>query len=118
MTSLHRLAIFTGSSSGHDPVYQNSVAELGSALARAGIGVVYGGGRIGLMGQIADSVLGAGGHVHGVIPDLLVEREQAHQGLSTLETVPDMHTRKARFGQLGDGFVALPGGMGTLEELS
>lgn len=117
MTELNRLTVFTGGASGHDLSYQRQVRHLGGALAQAGIGVVYGGGKVGLMGQIADSCLEAGGQVIGVIPEVLVEREVAHQGVTQLEVVPDMHARKARLGALGDAFVALPGGMGTLEEL-
>lgn len=117
MTQLHRLAIFTGGASGHDALYQQCVQELGAALAEAGLGVVYGGGHVGLMGHLADAALQAAGEVIGVIPQVLVDREEAHQGLSRLEIVEDMHTRKARFAELGEGFVALPGGMGTLEEL-
>lgn len=117
MTELNRLSIFTGSATGHDLTYQQQVRTLGAALAEAGVGVVYGGGKVGLMGQIADSALEAGGEVIGVIPEVLVEREAAHRGLTQLELVADMHTRKARLGELGDAFVTLPGGMGTLEEL-
>lgn len=98
-------------------MHRETTRRLGAALAEAGIAVVYGGGRVGLMGTIADSALEAGGEVIGVIPEVLVEREVAHEGLTDLEVVPDMHARKARMAQLGDAFVALPGGMGTLEEL-
>ncbi|GAA1813849.1 LOG family protein [Nesterenkonia flava] len=117
MTNLTQLSIFTGGASGHDLTYQREVRRFGAAVAQAGIGIVYGGGKVGLMGQVADAALEAGGEVTGIIPEVLTEREVAHQGLTHLEVVPDMHTRKARLGELGDAFVTLPGGMGTLEEL-
>lgn len=110
------LTVFTGSASGADPDYTTAARELGADLAAAGFSVVYGGATVGLMGQIADAALEAGGEVHGVIPEVLMNREVAHQGLTSLELVPDMHTRKSRMAELGDGFLALPGGMGTLEE--
>ncbi len=110
------LTVFTGSASGTDPDYAEEIRELGTALAAAGIGVVYGGATVGLMGHIADAALEAGGEVRGVIPEVLMNREVAHQGLTSLELVPDMHARKSRMAELGDGFLALPGGMGTLEE--
>lgn len=110
------LTVFTGSTSGTDPDHTTAARELGGALAAAGISVVYGGATVGLMGHIADAALEAGGEVHGVIPEVLMDREVAHQGLTSLELVPDMHTRKSRMAELGDGFLALPGGMGTLEE--
>nr|WP_218221406.1 TIGR00730 family Rossman fold protein [Nesterenkonia sp. Act20] len=110
------MTVFTGSASGTDPEYTTETRELGSALAAVGISVVYGGAMVGLMGHLADAALGAGGEVHGVIPEVLMDREVAHQGLTSLELVPDMHTRKSRMAELGDGFIALPGGMGTLEE--
>lgn len=112
-----RLALFTGSSDGTDPRFAEAVAALATELARRGIGVVYGGGRVGLMGVVADAALAAGGEVVGVIPERLVDAEVAHAGLSRLEVVPDMHARKARMAELADGFVALPGGLGTLEEI-
>lgn len=117
VTTLNRLTVYTGSASGHDLIYQQQVRALGTALAEGGIGVVYGGGKVGLMGQIADSTMEAGGQVIGVIPEVLIGREVAHQGLTQLDVVDNMHTRKARMGELGDAFLALPGGMGTLEEL-
>lgn len=110
------LTVFTGSASGADLDYTEEVRRLGAALAGAEIGVVYGGGKVGLMGQIADAALQAGGEVHGIIPEVLMGREVGHHGLTSLEIVPDMHTRKSRMADLGDGFIALPGGMGTLEE--
>lgn len=113
---LRRLTIFTGSATGTDLSYQQEVRKLGQVLAAQGVGVVYGGGKVGLMGQVADAVLDSGGEVYGVIPDVLIDKEMGHPGLTQLDVVPDMHTRKQRMAQLGDAFVALPGGMGTLEE--
>lgn len=112
-----RLTVFTGSSTGHDPVHRRAADQLGAALARRGVELVYGGGHVGLMGVLADAVLRAGGVVHGVMPQHLVDREDAHPRLTTLEVVEDMHARKRRMAELGDGFLALPGGVGTLEEL-
>jgi hypothetical protein len=110
-----RVCVYCGSSSGHDPRYVAAAAELGDGLARAGIGVVYGGGRIGLMGTVADAALAAGGEVIGVIPRFLEEREVAHTGVD-LRVVESMHERKALMAELADVFVALPGGFGTFEE--
>jgi hypothetical protein len=114
---MRRLCVFSGSSPGAHPDYAQAAAELGRALAGQGIGVVYGGAHVGLMGTIADAALEAGGEVVGVIPQALVDREIAHTGLSDLHVVGSMHERKAKMADLADGFVALPGGMGTLEEL-
>jgi uncharacterized protein (TIGR00730 family) len=115
---MQRVCVFCGSSPGRDPRYAAAARALGETLAREGIGVVYGGARAGLMGAVADAALGAGGEVVGVIPRSLVDREIAHQGLTSLRVVETMHERKALMGQLADGgFVALPGGLGTLEEL-
>jgi uncharacterized protein (TIGR00730 family) len=102
---------------GSDPAFRGAAHALGEAMARRGIGLVYGGGQVGLMGIVADAALEGGGEVIGVITDQLVSAEVAHRGLSSLEVVPDMHQRKARFEQLADGFVALPGGFGTVEEV-
>jgi uncharacterized protein (TIGR00730 family) len=113
---LGTLTIFAGSASGDDPAYVRAAADLGADLARRGIGIVYGGGRVGLMGVLADAALAAGGAVTGVIPRALVEAELAHDGLTRLDVVADMAARKARLAELADGFVALPGGVGTLEE--
>ena len=113
-----RLCVFCGSASGHDPVYAAAAKDVGSLLARHGIEIVYGGGRVGLMGTLADAALGEGGRVIGVIPAALEKREVAHRGLSELHVVSSMHERKALMAKLSDGFVALPGGFGTLEELS
>lgn len=112
-----RLTVFTGSAPGDSPAFADAAAGLARALANSGIGVVYGGGRAGLMGVVADAALAAGGAVVGVIPQGLVDRELAHRDLTRLEVVPDMHARKLRMAELADGFVALPGGAGTLEEL-
>lgn len=110
------VAVFTGSSPGLDPGYADATAVLGRALARADIGVVFGGGRVGLMGVVADAAMEAGGHVTGVIPDGLFAAEVPHRGVSELLVVPDMHTRKAQMAARAGAFVALPGGIGTLEE--
>lgn len=111
------LTVFCGSAEGHDPGYRQAAIELGRFMAEQGIQLVYGGGHVGLMGTIADAVLAAGGRVHGVIPEYLRARELAHEGLTVLDVVADMHARKARMAELADAFVALPGGVGTLEEL-
>jgi uncharacterized protein (TIGR00730 family) len=112
-----RVTVFAGSSMGDCPAYAAAAADLGTGLARAGIGVVYGGASVGLMGVLADAALAAGGEVIGVIPQVLVEAEVAADRLTSLEVVDNLHTRKARMAQLGDAFVAMPGGLGTLEEL-
>jgi uncharacterized protein (TIGR00730 family) len=114
---MDRLCVFCGSSPGHDPAYAALAAKLGRTLAQRRIGVVYGGGRIGLMGVLADAALSAGGEVIGVIPKPLLDREHGHLGLTQLRVVDSMHERKALMVELADGFVALPGGIGTLEEL-
>jgi uncharacterized protein (TIGR00730 family) len=112
-----RLCVFCGSSAGNDPAFADAAVRLGTMLADAGIELVYGGGRAGLMGIVADAALVAGGVVTGVIPQALVDRELAHRGCTTLHVVGSMHERKAKMADLADGFVALPGGIGTLEEL-
>jgi uncharacterized protein (TIGR00730 family) len=112
-----RLCVYCGSNAGASPAYRDAAQALGEAMARRGITLVYGGGQVGLMGVLADAALSVGGEVIGVITDQLVSSEVAHRGLSALEVVPDMHQRKARFEQLSDGFVALPGGFGTVEEV-
>jgi uncharacterized protein (TIGR00730 family) len=114
---MRRLCVFAGSSSGARPEYRAAAGELGRALAARGIGVVYGGARVGLMGVLADAALAAGGEVVGVIPAALVAKEVAHTGLSDLRVVGSMHQRKALMSDLADAFIALPGGWGTLEEL-
>jgi uncharacterized protein (TIGR00730 family) len=112
-----RLAIYCGSASPADPVYIDSARQVGRTLAERGIGVVYGGGRLGLMGAVADSALEAGGEVIGIIPQALVNAEVAHRGCTELRVVDTMHQRKQAFTDLSDGFVNLPGGTGTMDEL-
>src|SRR5262245_12742237 len=114
---MRRVCVFCGSSAGNRPEYADAARHLGAALARRGLGLVYGGGHVGLMGVVADAVLRAGGEVIGVIPQALVERELAQAGLTRLEVVDTMHQRKARMADLADAFVALPGGFGTCDEL-
>jgi uncharacterized protein (TIGR00730 family) len=114
---MRRLCVFTGSRPGHRPEYAAAARELGTAIARRGVGLVYGGANVGVMREIADAALAAGGEVIGVIPRALVEREVAHRGLTELRVVETMHVRKATMEELSDGFVALPGGFGTLDEL-
>jgi uncharacterized protein (TIGR00730 family) len=111
-----RVAVFTGSQAG-PPSHREAAAAFATGLARAGVGIVYGGGHVGLMGVVADAALAAGGEVVGVIPQHLVDDELAHPGLPRLEVVASMHERKARMADLSDAFVALPGAAGTLEEL-
>lgn len=114
---MKNLCVYCGSNTGSKPVYQERAIALGTRLAEDGIGLVYGGGNIGLMGAVADAVMQAGGHVTGVIPEQLVQMEVAHNGVTRLEVVGSMHERKKRMFDLADGFVALPGGFGTLEEI-
>jgi uncharacterized protein (TIGR00730 family) len=114
---MQRVCVFTGSSGGARAEYRAAAAELGGVLAARGIGLVYGGARVGLMGTLADAALAAGGEVVGVIPAALVAKEVAHTGLTDLRVVESMHQRKAMMADLADAFVALPGGWGTLEEL-
>jgi hypothetical protein len=111
------LCVFCGSSSGARPDYAAAAGALGRVLAARGIGLVYGGAKVGLMGLLADACLAGGGRVTGVMPTSLVEKEVAHGGLTAFHEVASMHERKARMADLSDGFVALPGGAGTLEEL-
>lgn len=113
---MQRICVFCGSSSGHDPVFSDAARALGKELAAAGMGLVYGGGNVGLMGVVADAVLAGGGAVIGVIPQALVDKELAHRGLTELRIVSSMHERKALMAELADAFIALPGGYGTLEE--
>jgi uncharacterized protein (TIGR00730 family) len=110
------VCVFCGSSPGTEPAYRDNARALGRTLADNGVTLVYGGGHVGLMGAVADAALGAGGEVVGVIPKALLEREIAHSGLTDLRVVDSMHERKALMSDLSDGFVALPGGTGTLEE--
>jgi hypothetical protein len=112
-----RVCVFCGSSRGSSPAYAQAAAELGAALAASGTGLVYGGADVGLMGVVADATLAAGGEVIGVMPDALVAKEIAHRGLTELHVTGSMHERKALMADLADGFVALPGGLGTFDEL-
>ena len=112
-----RIAVFCGASSPTDPRILDAGRALGRLCAQRSIGLVYGGASIGLMGAIADACLGAGGEVIGVMPQVLIDAEVGHRGLTRLEVVPDLHTRKARMAALADGFAVLPGGLGTLDEL-
>jgi uncharacterized protein (TIGR00730 family) len=114
---MKRLCVFCGSSAGSTPVYREATARFGQALVGRGLGLVYGGGHVGLMGVLADAVLAAGGEAIGVIPQALRDRELAHRGLTELHVVATMHQRKALMADLADGFVALPGGFGTADEL-
>ncbi len=114
---MKRLAVYCGSATPSDPVYLESARAVGRSLAERGIGLVYGGGRLGLMGAVADSALAAGGEVIGIIPQALVDAEVAHLGLSELHVCRTMHERKQAFTDLSDGFVTLPGGTGTMDEL-
>jgi uncharacterized protein (TIGR00730 family) len=115
---MRAVCVFCGSSNGRRPEYLEAATTLGSYLAQTGIAVVYGGASVGLMGAVADAALAAGGEVTGVIPRHLSERELAHPGLTTLHVTESMHERKALMADLSDGFAALPGGFGTLEELA
>jgi len=112
-----RICVFAGSSPGRQPQYVEAAQQLGEELCARGYDLVYGGGRVGLMGTVADSVLGHGGQVIGVIPEALAEKEVAHRGLTDLRIVTSMHERKALMAELSTAFIALPGGLGTLEEL-
>ncbi|QCQ92941.1 TIGR00730 family Rossman fold protein [Rhodococcus sp. SGAir0479] len=111
-----RITAFMGSATGHDPVHLQTATTFGRDLAAAGIGLVYGGGRVGLMGAVADAVVAGGGEAVGVIPRHLADKEIAHPGLTILEVVESMHARKQRMAELADAFVVLPGGAGTLDE--
>ena len=113
---MRRICVFTGSRDGSHPGYAEAARQLGRELVERNYGLVYGGGNVGLMKIIADTVLDLGGHVTGVIPDSLVSKEVAHRGLSDLRIVQSMHERKAMMAALSDGFIALPGGIGTMEE--
>jgi uncharacterized protein (TIGR00730 family) len=112
-----RVCVFCGSASGRQPMYADAARALGAELVRRGLGLVYGGGSVGLMGVVADAVLAAGGEAIGVLPRGLARMEFAHDGLTELHLVGSMHERKALMASLSDGFVALPGGLGTLEEV-
>ncbi|GAA4761741.1 TIGR00730 family Rossman fold protein [Novosphingobium ginsenosidimutans] len=114
---MKRLAVYCGSATPEDPRYIQLAQEVGRTLATRGIGVVYGGGKLGLMGAVADSALAAGGEVIGVIPEALVNSEVAHRGCTELHVVSGMHERKLAFTNLSDGFLTIPGGVGTMDEL-
>jgi uncharacterized protein (TIGR00730 family) len=113
---MRRVCVFCGSSIGNQRAYGEAAEALGAVLAERGIGLVYGGGNVGLMGVIADAVMANGGQVIGVIPQSLADREIAHSGITELRVVDSMHTRKAMLAELADAFIAMPGGVGTFEE--
>jgi uncharacterized protein (TIGR00730 family) len=117
MTTFRRICVYCGSNRGASSAFTEAATVLGRTLASSRIGLVYGGGHVGLMGVLADAVLAAGGEVIGVIPGALHEKELGHAGLTELHVVASMHERKQRMADLSDGFIAMPGGIGTLEEL-
>ncbi|HKX92175.1 MAG TPA: TIGR00730 family Rossman fold protein [Sphingomicrobium sp.] len=117
MKRIRRLAVYCGSASGSQPVFPDCACATAKAMVEAGVDLVYGGGRLGLMGLVADNVLSLGGKVYGVIPQALVDIEVAHTSVTELYTVANMHERKAKMTDLADAFLALPGGIGTLDEL-
>ena len=117
MSRFRRLCVYCGSSSGNEPAHREAAHALGGLLARSGIGLVYGGGHVGLMGAVADGALAANGEVIGVIPHALMMKELGHGGVTDLRVVGSMHERKQLMVDLSDGFIALPGGFGTLDEL-
>ncbi len=112
-----RICVFCGAATGHDDVYATVAAETGAALARRGLGMVYGGGHVGLMGIVADAAIKAGGEVIGVIPRFMEKAELAHEGVTKLELVDTMHQRKQRMHELSNAVIALPGGFGTMDEI-
>ena len=114
---MRRVCVYAGSNPGSHPDYAGAARALATTLAERGIGLVYGGGRVGLMGVLADTILEAGGEAIGVMPQSLIDREIGHHGLTELKVVDSMHERKAQMAELSDAFVAVPGGIGTLEEL-
>ena len=116
-TAMKSVCVFCGSSPGGDPAYLAAARAIGGEIAGRGLKLVYGGAQVGLMGAVADAALAAGGEVVGVLPKALMIKEIGHAGLSRLEVVASMHERKARMAELSDGFIALPGGAGTLEEI-
>ena len=116
MRTVHNICVFCGASAGNNPAYVEAAKALGQAMAERGLGLVYGAGNVGLMGELADAVLTEGGRAVGVIPHKLVDRELAHQELAKLYVVSTMHERKAKMHELSDGYIALPGGIGTMEE--
>ena len=116
MRTVHNICVFCGASAGNNPAYVEAAKALGQAMAERGLGLVYGAGNVGLMGELADAVLTEGGRAVGVIPHKLVDRELAHQELAKLYMVSTMHERKAKMHELCDAYIALPGGIGTMEE--
>ncbi|WP_137938869.1 TIGR00730 family Rossman fold protein [Chitinivorax sp. B] len=114
---MKKICVFCGSRFGKSPSYRVAARALGEAMAKRGLALVYGGGNVGLMGEIADAALAAGGEVIGVIPDFLMKKEVGHGGCTELHVVDSMHTRKAKMAELADAFVAMPGGFGTFDEL-
>lgn len=114
--SIRRVCVFCGSNPGTRPLYREAAADLGRLLAERGLGLVYGGGSVGLMGALADAALAAGGEVIGVIPERLKAKEGVHRGVTRMHVVPTMHARKSLMADLSDAFAVLPGGFGTLEE--
>jgi uncharacterized protein (TIGR00730 family) len=116
-TAIKNVAVFCASADGINPIYRAAAEQLGKALAHRDIGLIYGGARVGLMQAVADASLAAGGRVVGVIPEVLVDLEVAHRGLTELHVTSTMHTRKALMGERSDAFIILPGGFGTFEEL-
>jgi uncharacterized protein (TIGR00730 family) len=117
VAALSSVCVFCGSNGGADPIYRETAADVGRSLAERGMRLVYGGGKVGMMGAVADGALGAGGDVVGVIPQQIFDLEIGHEGLADLRVVGSMHERKALMAELADAFVALPGGIGTFEEL-
>ena len=117
MSKLRRICVYCGSNAGNDPAHRAAAHDLGAFLARSGLGLVYGGGNVGLMGAVADGALSQNGEVIGVIPKSLMEKELGHGGVTELHVVTSMHERKQMMVDLSDGFIALPGGFGTLDEL-
>ena len=115
--ALANVCVYCGANPGRDPAYAEAASALGRTLAERGLGMVYGGGRVGLMGVVADAALAAGGRVTGVIPQALMTKELAYTGLTELIVTPSMHERKAQMAERADAFIALPGGLGTFEEL-
>ncbi len=116
-SKIGKICVYCGSSPGTSPAFVQAAREFGKILAENGIGLVYGGGSVGIMGEISQAVLRHGGEVHGIIPEFLVQREHARRDVQDLIVTPDMHERKRKMFELADAFVALPGGVGTLEEL-
>jgi uncharacterized protein (TIGR00730 family) len=114
---VNRIAVYCGSATPSDPIYIETARTVGRTLAERGVGLVYGGGRLGLMGAVADAALAAGGEVIGVIPEALQSAEVTHSGCTEIHIVPGMHERKRLFTDLSDGFVTIPGGVGTMDEL-